>query len=257
MKKLPLSLVLITKDEERRLERCLRSVPFAADVVVLDSGSSDGTVELARRLGARVFVEDWRGFGPQRRRAVELAAHDWVLCLDADEALSAELAAEIEARFEGLEPEAAYRSPRLSFHLGRWIRHGGWHPDWQVRLFHRGHARWSEAVVHEKVEARRVESLRGSILHWVFDDLSHQVRTNDRYSSLQARELFDRGVRSSLWKQVTKPKVKFFECYLFKGGFLDGWPGFVIAVGAAYSVFLKWTKLRELELARAQERERR
>lgn len=247
MKKLPLSLVLITKNEEHRLERCLRSVPFAAEVVVLDSGSTDGTVALAKGLGARVFVEDWRGFGPQRRRAVELASHDWVLCLDGDEALSPELAAEIEARFETLDPAAGYRSPRLSFHLGRWIRHGGWHPDWQLRLFHRAHAGWSEAAVHERVEATRVESLRGSILHWVFEDLSHQVRTNDRYSSLQARELFERGVRSSLWKQITKPKVKFFECYLFKGGFLDGWPGFVIAVGAAYSVFLKWAKLRELE----------
>ena len=247
MKKLPLSLVLITKNEEARIERCLRSVPFAADVVVLDSGSTDGTAQKARALGARVFEEEWRGFGPQRRRAVELALHDWVLCLDADEALSSELADEITRRFESFDVETAYRFPRLSFHLGRWIRHGGWHPDWQLRLFHRSSAQWSSAPIHEKVEAAKIESLRGVLQHWVFENLSHQVMTNDRYSTLQAQELYDRGVRSSLWRMLIKPKVKFWECYLLKGGFLDGRAGFIIAVGAAYSVFLKWTKLWELE----------
>lgn len=247
VKKLSLSLVLITKNEAHQLERCLRSVPFASDVVVLDSGSTDATVETAKALGARVFIEEWRGFGLQRRRAVELAAHDWVLCLDADEALSPELAAEIQARFAELDTKTAYRFPRLSFHLGRWIRHGGWHPDWQLRFFNRQHSTWSEAPVHEKVQAAQIGDFRSNLLHWVFRDLSHQVHTNDRYSTLQAQELHAKGVRSSLLKMLIKPKVKFWECYLFKLGFLDGRAGLVIAVGAAYSVFLKWSKLWEIQ----------
>jgi len=255
-----ISLVVITKDEEPNIERCLKSVPWADDIVVLDSGSRDRTVEIATRMGARSFVEPWRGYRAQKQRAVELARYDWILSLDADEALSPELQREFLGFF-GREATTfdtdadGFEFPRLSFHLGRWIRRGGWYPDHQLRLFHRGRAKWAGGDnVHERVEAQRVRRFQSPIHHWPFTDLSDQIDTNNNYSSLGARELHERGVRYSLLKLLLKPVSKFIETYLLKRGCLDGWAGFVIAVGAAYSVFLKFAKLRELESSRRQKR---
>lgn len=248
----PLSVVIITKNEAENIERCIRSVSFASEVVVLDSGSTDDTQSIAASLGAKVFVEEWRGFGPQKQRAVDLAQNDWVLNLDADEALNDE-AQEFVRRFMSEEASlalqpAAYKFERESFHMGRWIRHGGWSPDYQVRLFDRTRAGWSQDVIHERVIADgEIPKAGGKIRHWVFDDLAHQISTNNRYSSLGAEALRSQGKRFSLMKLVLKPFVKFLETYIFKGGFRDGLPGFVISVGAAYSVFLKWAKLWELE----------
>jgi hypothetical protein len=135
----------------------------------------------------------------------------------------------------------------MSYHLGRWIRHGGWYPDWQVRLYDRRQANWSEDGLHEKVRAASTGYLTRPILHWVFKDLSDQVATNNRYSTLGAETLSKSGRRFYLFNLIVKPKVKFFETYIWKRGFLDGLPGFIIAVGAAYSVFLKWAKLWESE----------
>lgn len=247
----PLSLAIITLNEEAGIARCIRSVPWADDVVVVDSGSQDRTVEIARSLGARVFTEAWRGYRDQKIRATELCFHDWVLSLDADEALSLEAIKELEAVFASGKLAAGsvdgFEFPRLSFHMERWIRHGGWYPDWQLRLFHRGRAKWGAGHVHERVAAEKVERLRHPIHHWPFHDLSEQIRTNNNYSSLGAKDLFARGRRFSLFALVFKPWSKFMETYFIKRGFLDGLPGFVISVGAAYSVFLKFAKLRELE----------
>lgn len=241
----PISLVVITRDVEAEISRCIKSVPFAADVVVLDCGSVDRTQQIAKEAGARVFVEEWRGFGPQKRRATELAKHDWVLSLDADEALSPESQAELLTLLSGEPKSDAFAFPRLSYHMGRWIRHGGWYPDYQVRLYDRRRANWTDVQLHEKVQAEKIERLKHPIHHWVFDDLADQVKTNNRYSSLGAEELEAQGRRFSLFNLIVKPKVKFLETYIWKGGFLDGLPGFIIAVGAAYSVFLKWAKLGE------------
>ncbi len=246
-----LSLAIITLNEEANIERCIRSVPWAADIVVVDSGSVDRTVEIAERLGARVFREKWRGYRGQKIRATELCRHDWVLSLDADEALSPEAVHELEGVFAAGRLAGGtvdgFEFPRLSHHMGRWIRHGGWYPDWQLRLFHRGRARWSAGHVHERVVAPRTERLLHPIHHWPFRDLAEQVRTNNDYSGLGARDLFERGRAFSLVALVFKPWSKFIETYLLKRGFLDGLPGFIISVGAAYSVFLKFAKLREME----------
>lgn len=241
----PISLTVITRNAGAHLERCLKSVPFAADIVVLDCGSEDNTRAIAEKCGARVFTEEWRGFGPQKRRAAELAKCDWVLNLDADEALSAGSLAEVLSVMSTEPSDEAFAFPRLSFHMGRWIRHGGWYPDWQVRLFNRRRANWTTAQIHEKVEASSVRRLRQPIHHWVFKDLTDQVATNNRYSSLGSEDLLRRGRGLILFNMLFKPKVKFFETYVWKLGFLDGVPGFIIAVGAAYSVFLKWAKLWE------------
>lgn len=243
----PLSLIVITLNAESHIARCLKSVPFASDVVVLDSGSTDRTVEIAEQLGARVFREGWRGYGPQKRRATELAKNDWILSLDADEALSEQSVAEVQALLQAPPPAEAYAFARLSFHMGRWIRYGGWYPDWQTRLFDRRRANWSTAMLHEKIEASRVERLHAPLFHWVFKDLTDQVQANNRYSGLGCETLVGRGRKFSLFHLLTKPGVKFVETYVWKRGFLDGMPGFIIAVGAAYSVFLKWAKLWERE----------
>lgn len=244
--KLPLSLVVITLNEEAKLKACLDSVPFASDIVVLDSFSKDKTKDIALGSGARFFEHSWLGFGAQKHKATEYAQYDWVLSLDADERLSPELQVEIKERFAQLDPETGYLLPRLSFHLGRWIRHGGWYPDYQLRLFNRRHSQWNQAGIHEKVQAKITDRFKHPIQHYVFNSISHQVITNDKYSSLQAQELHrSKKTRFSLFKLITKPPVKFFENYIFKRGFLDGLPGFIIAVGSAYSVFLKHAKLWE------------
>jgi glycosyltransferase involved in cell wall biosynthesis len=252
--KLPLSLAIICLNEAANIERCIRSVPIANDIVVVDSGSRDETVAIAKRCGARVFNYEWRGFRDQKRLATELCANDWVLSLDADEALSPEALAEIKAMMSEsqktgkLESTDGFEFPRLTWNLGRWIRHGGWYPDWQLRLYHRGRARWEGGEhVHERVEALRHVRLQQPILHWPFSSLAEQIETNNRYSGLGARELVRRGKKFSLTKLMFKPVSKFLETYLLKGGFRDGLPGFIISVGAAYSVFLKFAKLWEME----------
>ncbi|MBX2993370.1 MAG: glycosyltransferase family 2 protein [Bdellovibrionaceae bacterium] len=244
--KLPISLVVISKNEELNIERCLKSAEnLVSEMLVLDSGSSDKTVEIAQKAGARVLETSWEGFGAQKARGAREAQHDWILSLDSDEALSPELAAEIHAKFSSLDPKAGYEMPRKSFHMGRWILHGGWYPDRQLRLFNRAHSMWNQAPIHEKVECARRERLNHPLLHWVFRNLHHQIDTNNRYSSLQAAQAVHGGREASLLMLIFKPWSKFIECYVWKRGFLDGIPGFIIAVGAAYSVFLKWAKIWE------------
>lgn len=243
------SLVIITLNEETNIERAIQSVPWVDEVVVLDSGSRDRTVEIAKRLGAKTFVESWRGYRDQKVRAAELAQNDWILSLDADEALSAE-AADVAREFLGSSKHELFDGvefTRVSFNLGRWIRHGGWFPDRQLRLYHRQRAGWRAGNVHERVEAARVFRVSASIQHWPFATHVEQVSTNNNYSTLGAKDLLARGKKYSHMKLLFKPVSKFVECYFLKLGFLDGWAGYVIAVGAAYSIFLKFVKLREME----------
>lgn len=245
-----LSLAIICLNEAANIERCIRSVPFASEVVVVDSGSTDGTREIAERCGAKVYEREWRGFRDQKRLATELCSHDWVLSLDADEALSPEAQSEVLNLLNSnqLSDYDGYEFPRLTWNLGRWIRHGGWYPDYQLRLYNRRRAQWEGGEhVHERVYAPRSKRLNSNLLHWPFVDLSEQVNTNNRYSTLGAIELRARGKKFSVAKLIFKPISKFLETYLIKGGFRDGLAGFVISVGAAYSVFLKFAKLWELE----------
>lgn len=242
---LPLSLVVITKNEASHIARCLDSVPFAAEKIVLDSGSQDATLSIAKAHGAKVYSEEWRGFYGQRIRATELASNRWILSLDADEALSPELADEIKQTLSSPPSASAYALPRVSYYLGRWIYHGGWYPDWQIRLFDRQEAKWQEGEVHERVHGPTIERLKNPIHHWVFEDISDQVETNNRYSTLGTRQMVKSGKTFSWAKLLLKPVFKFLETYIWKRGFLDGAPGFIISVSAAYSMFLKQAKLWE------------
>ena len=243
---MPLSVVLITQNAAAQLPECLASVAFADEVVVLDSGSSDGTAEVAARYGARVVAKEWLGFGRQKQFAVEQAAHDWVLCLDADERVSPQLAASV---VRALEAPAApvYRMARCNRFLGRWLRHGEGYPDWSPRLFDRRHARWSDDEVHEKVlYAVSPGTLEGDLLHDSAEDLGRYLEKQNRYTTLAAQELHRRGRRAGLAELALSPPVRFLKFYLLRLGFLDGLPGLLhISIGCMNS-FMKYAKLIEL-----------
>ncbi len=243
-----LSVVVITLNEELNIKRALASVAWADEIVVYDSGSSDKTIEIAEKMGAKVFKGPWLGFGPTKKKATEMASNDWILSIDADEEIPANLAEEIRNLSATLDSKTAYRIPRLSNYLGRWIRYGGWYPDAQVRLFNRKFSNWDEAEIHEKVVAAQYGNINLPFHHYVFRNIEHQVQTNNRYSSLLAAEMFKKKKPYSWFHYLTKPGVKFIECYFLKRGVLDGWVGYLIARNAAYSVFLKWSKLKELYL---------
>ena len=246
---MPLSVAIITRNAASQLERCLASVAFAEEVVVVDSGSTDGTVELAERHGARVVRKEWLGFGAQKQFAVAAASHDWVLCLDADESLSPELR---EAMVEELKTPRGlvYAVARRNRFLGRWLKHGEGYPDWNVRLFHREHARWGSEPVHEKVVAGSpVLRLRGDLLHDSAETLEKYLDKQNRYTSLQAESLRAAGRRATAFQLVLSPAVRFIKFYLWRLGFLDGVPGLVhITIGCMNS-FNKYAKLKALERA--------
>jgi glycosyltransferase involved in cell wall biosynthesis len=241
-----LSVVIISKNEANAIGGCLDSVTGVADeVVVLDSGSTDATRELCAERGARVIDTDWPGFGPQKNRAVGAARNDWVLCLDADERLSAELAESIKAAL--VEPAcSAYRFARRNRFLGRYLRHGEGYPDWSLRLFDRRVAHWSLDAVHEKVICDApVGVIAGDLLHDSAETLDGYLAKQNRYTSLAAESaaLDDRPVSAA--RMVLSPLVRFIKFYFLRSGFRDGVPGLVhIAIGC-FNSFIKYAKIRE------------
>lgn len=251
---MPLSVVIITLNAAAQLPACLDSVDFADEVLVVDSGSSDGTVELARARGARVIHQDWLGFGPQKQFAVEQAAHDWVLCLDADERVSATLRASIVAALAA--PGAkAYRFARCNRFLGRYLRHGEGYPDWSLRLFQRGHGRWSDDAVHEKVvldpAAGAVATLAGDLMHDSAESIAAYLTKQNRYTSLAAEAAVAAGKRASAVRVVLSPLVRFIKFYVVRRGFLDGLPGFIHVAIGCFNSFAKYAKMREIQLRAA------
>ena len=244
----PLSLCVITRDASALVGACLRSADFADDIVVVDSGSSDDTVEIARGLGARVLEQAWLGYGAQKNFAVAAAANDWVLCLDADERLTPELATSIRAFLERPGDHAGARCARRNRFLGRWLRHGEGYPDWNLRLFDRRRARWTQDPVHEHVVADGdVATLAGDLLHESAETLESYLAKQNRYTSLQAQAMFDRGERTTVARLVASPLLRFFRMFVLKLGFLDGAAGLVhIAIGCQNSM-TKYAKLLALQ----------
>ncbi len=242
---MPLSVVLVTRNAAAQLPDCLASVAFADEVVVVDSDSDDGTAEVAARFGARVVRKEWLGFGRQKQFAVEQATHDWVLCLDADERVSPELAASL-VRTLIAPAEPVYRMARRNRFLGRWLRHGEGYPDWSARLFDRRRARWSDDAVHEKVIGEPVGTLDGDLLHESAEDLGRYLEKQNRYTSLAAAELHRQGRSAGIADLAISPLARFVKFYLLRRGFLDGLPGLVhISIGCMNS-FMKYAKLMEL-----------
>jgi glycosyltransferase involved in cell wall biosynthesis len=246
---MPLSVALIVRDAAAQLGYCLASVAFADEIIVVDSGSTDGTVELAARHGARVIQREWPGFGAQKQFAVEAASHDWVLCVDADERVSLELRERIVAELKA--PRGfVYAMRRRNRFLGRWLRHGEGYPDWSVRLFHRAHAHWGNEPVHEKVVSRSpVLKLPGDLLHDSAETLEKYLDKQNRYTSLQAESMHAAGRHANVLQLVISPVLRFIKYYLLRLGFLDGVPGLVhITIGCMNS-FNKYAKLKALERA--------
>ena len=245
----PLSAVLIARNAAVVLAPCLESLAFADEIVVVDSGSSDGTAEIARRYGARLVQKEWLGFGRQKQYAVDQARHDWVLCLDADETVSPQLAASIQAALAA-PVSPVYRMPRRNRFLGRWLSHGEGYPDWSPRLFNRMNARWSDDLVHEKVlYAVTPGTLQGDLMHDSSDDLTAYLDRQNRYTTLAARQAYELGRSAGFFHLLMSPVVRFFKFYVFRLGFLDGMPGLVhISIGCINS-YLKYAKLIELRKA--------
>lgn len=247
----PLSAVLIAQNEEKTIADALASVSFCDEIVLVDSGSSDRTCEIARTAGARVIVNaPWPGFVAQRDLAVRAARHDWVLALDADERVSPALRAEVQAlRARGCEA-AGYRIPRVAFYLGRSIRGTDWYPDWQVRLFDRTRAAWQGDLVHESVAVRGpVGRLHGELEHFPYADISDHLRKIDSYTTLWARQAHAAGRSSGLAFIFAGATWAFFRNYVLKRGFLLGGAGLLVSVLNTHYTFVKLAKLRELALA--------
>jgi glycosyltransferase involved in cell wall biosynthesis len=247
--KLPLTVAIIAHNAAGQIGPCLASVGFADEILVVDSGSTDDTVEIARRHGARVESREWLGFGRQKQLAVSLARHDWVLCLDVDERVSEALARSIREALAGRRYRA-FRMARRNRFLGRWLAHGEGYPDWTVRLFHRTHASWSNDEVHEAVlTTAEVGRLEGDLLHESAEDVASYMSKQNRYTTLHAQALFRQGVRASYWRLAASPLARFVKFYLLRLGFLDGGPGFAHIVIGCNNSFHKYLKLIELEKA--------
>ena len=245
-----ISTVIITRNEEDTIARAIRSVSFSSEVIVVDSYSTDRTCDIARDLGAIVHQNPFRNHGQQKNFAASLACGEWILSIDADEEVSEQLKGPLLEAIS-LEGPSVYRLLRRTQYCGRWIYHGGWYPDYILRLYRKGEARWTEPFVHEKLLPTRpqgkTKTLSGHLNHYSFPTASSQVKANVYYASLGAKELLAKSRRkktrplSLLLPMLFKPWGKFLECYLFKRGLLDGWPGFIIAVNAAHSTFMKYS----------------
>ena len=252
--RLPLSAVLITLNAASQLDACLASLAFADEILVVDSGSTDATAEIARRHGARVIEQKWLGFGAQKQFAIEHAAHDWVLCVDADERVTPALQASITKTL-GAQPsavDAAWRMARANVFMGRVLRHGEGYPDWNLRLFDRRHARWSDDPVHENVvpaAGTTVGTLDGDLMHESSETLAAYLAKQNRYTDLQAARLFEQGGRASALRIAFAPLVRFIKFYFFRLGFLDGIPGLVHILIGCQNSMVKYAKLRELKRA--------
>ncbi len=241
-----ISVAIITRNAARDLERCLASVGFADQIVVLDQNSEDGTVEVCRRAGAELYQTEWLGFGRTKQAAVRKCRNRWVLSLDTDEEVSPELRAAIEGLPEDAEP-AAFEINRLSRFLGVWIRHCGWHPEYVVRLFDRDRGSFNEKPVHEGIEVSgEVKRLPGLLRHYTCATFEAYVAKQNRYSSLAAEEMAAAGRRSSLAGAVVRAHATFWRMWLLQGGCLDGWPGTVLCLVSAYYSLGKYTKLARL-----------
>jgi glycosyltransferase involved in cell wall biosynthesis len=245
----PFSAVLITRNAGDVLDACLDSLAFADEIVIVDSGSNDATLEIAARRGARVVQKEWLGFGRQKQFAVEQARNDWVLCLDADERVSPPLAESIRTALAA--PEApVYQMARRNRFLGRWLSHGEGYPDWSPRLFNRMNARWSDDLVHEKVLfAVTPGTLRGDLMHDSADDLTKYLERQNRYTTLAARQAFEQGRGANVVHLLLSPVVRFLKFYVMRLGFLDGLPGLVHTSIGCMNSYLKYAKLIELRRA--------
>lgn len=242
-----ISAVVITYNEERNIQRCLESLSWVDEIVVVDSFSQDRTKKIASTFTDKIFDLEWQGFGKQKEFARQKASYDWVLSIDADEVISEKLKEEIKTAVEQNNPVDGYYIPRLSNFLGRWIKHSGWYPDYILRLFRKHQARFDDSPVHEKlILDGKAGFLRNEIRHYTDPDISHYLLKMDKYTTLSAKKLLAEGKSLTLFDLLFRPIAILFKMYLLKSGFLDGWQGFLLASFSSFHVFVKYAKLWHL-----------
>ncbi len=243
-----ISACVIVYNEERKIRRCLQSLTWCDEIVVLDSYSTDRTLEICRTFTDRIFQHTWLGYVGQRNKIRSMATHPWILNIDSDEEVSPALREEILAEFEkGPGEVRGYSFPRQVYYLGRWIYHGEWYPDVKLRLFHRDFGRSEGEEPHDRVVVTGpVKLLKNPLWHYTYDDLSDHLGTLDRFSTISARQLFVRDPRFRLGSLLLNPPLRFLKGYVLKRGFLDGWHGFIIAIISMFAAFMKYAKVWEL-----------
>lgn len=243
----PISATLIVYNEEHNITNALQSLSWADEIVVVDSGSTDATLEICRQYTDRILHRDWTGYVDQKNYATDNARNNWIFSLDADERISPELRDEIVDLAASGFPKRGYKIPRIAYFMGQWIKHGDWYPDYQLRLFNRQHGKWQGGRVHESVKINEDPGyLKGDIYHYTYRSLSDYLRRLEIYSNLAAFDYQQKGKQAGLFKLFFNPAATFLKAYLLKRGFLDGTPGFAVAVMGAVSVFFKYAKLYEL-----------
>ena len=244
---LKVSAVIVCCDEEENIERCLQSLAWANEIIVVDSFSQDRTLELCRKYTNRIFQREWSGMVQQRAYAVSLARNEWVFAIDADEVVTERLRDEVLTKLsEDKNEKSGYYIKRHTSYLGRWINHGGWYPDFKLRLFRKDKVYVGGENPHDKCFVHgKTAKLKGEMIHYPYKNISRQLRTIDSYSDIVSEKLFQEKVAFPLVKMFIKPFVKFLETYIYKLGFLDGLPGFVISALSSYHVFMKYAKLWE------------
>jgi glycosyltransferase involved in cell wall biosynthesis len=245
-----LSVAIITKNEARNIEDCLRSVAWAQEIVVVDQFSWDGTADMAKGLGAWVYQEPWKGYARQKNSAVEKTKGEWILSLDADERITAPLKEEIEQTIERKDALCGYFIARKNFFSGQWIRHGGWYPDYCLRLFRKAAGHFEERAVHEKIVVDGSTGyLKNSMEHYTYRSVAEYLIRMERYSRLAALEIRE-GKHPPLWLALSlRPAFTLLNMYLLRGGFLDGKKGLFLAASYAYYTFLKYYRFSEKEVA--------
>jgi glycosyltransferase involved in cell wall biosynthesis len=245
---LPVTVTIITKDEADHIVAAIESARWANEIIVVDCGSQDDTVTLARAAGVRVEHREWTGWVDQKNFAARLASHDWIFSLDADERLTPRMAQEIRSILATEPPHRAYRVPRVTFHLGRWIRSTDFYPDFQTRLYDRRAARWQGRYVHESVSVDGpVGQLTNELLHYSYRDLHDHLERINQYTTLAARQMHERGRRASILDLLVQAPAAFLRNYVLRRGFTDGGVGLTLSLVNAYAVFAKFAKLREIE----------
>jgi glycosyltransferase involved in cell wall biosynthesis len=250
MPRAPVTVTIITLNESEHIAAAIETAAWADEILVVDSGSTDDTVPIATASGARVMSRTWPGYVDQKNYAASVASHDWIFSLDADERVTPALAAEIRGIVDGNPAQRAFRVPRVTFHLGRWVRTTDFYPDYQTRLYDRRAARWQGKYVHESVAADGdVGQLKNELQHYSFRDLSDQLDRINRYSSLAARQMHEGGRRAGALDLLVHPPAAFLRNYVLRGGFADGMAGLTISLLNAYSVLVKYAKLWELQQA--------
>lgn len=243
---IPLSVVLITLNPGPKLEKCLHSCQWAQQIIILDSGSTDETYNIATKYNAKIQHQDWLGFGKQKQKATKLADHDWILSLDADEWLSDELSANIQQLFQKSPSQNAYFLTRCNCFMGRFLKHGEGYPDPILRLFNRQYAKWTDHEVHEYVTTtEKTGKINGDLMHESGEDIQHYLTKQNRYTTLQAKQLWQKKKKIGCNKLILSPLLRFAKFYLIRQGFRDGIPGLVhIAIGC-WNSFIKYAKLIE------------